>query len=166
MSHLSSTMKRIEADEQAALESDPAAAALPIVLPGVGNTVQFRLRGGEWRNRRNTFGAIVIATHPEAGTIDIVVVLDADDWMTQTNVPQLVEGGDWGWSLVESTASAEVAALRAEFERFKQDLGEVVFGGNMRGDLSLYDMIAELRDRLAAPKVKPKAAPKASKKRS
>lgn len=123
--------------------------AIPIAyLPGVGSAVSFRLRGGEWRNGRNSFAALVTRTDPETGLIDIVVVLDADDFMSQKNVPRCVSDDDWGWEPVEDGVAAAVEKLRADFEAFKVELAQVIFGQFPKVDESIYDTLQEHDNRI------------------
>src|SRR5665647_2336914 len=105
MGHAMATMLKIADDEAgnapagAGIQLEDVIPAAP--LPGVGSAVSFRLRGGEWRNGRNSFAALVTRTDPETGLIDIVVVMDADDFMSQKSVPRRVSDDDWGWEPVE-----------------------------------------------------------------
>src|ERR1039458_9832340 len=139
MGHAMATMLKI-AEEEAGLPAEP--------LPGVGSSVSFRLRGGEWRNGRNSFAALVTRTDPETGLIDIVVVMDADDFMSQKNVPQRLSEDDWGWEPVADGAAAAVEKLRADFEAFKVELAQVIFGQFPKVDESIYDTLQEHDNRI------------------
>lgn len=134
-------------------------------LPSVGTSVQFRLRGGEWRNGSDVFAAIVTRAHPEKGLIDVVVVLGADDTMDQREVPRQTEDSGWGWSPVEGSATAQVEELRTSIAAFKEELAAVLFGIHEKSEESVYDMIVEIDQRIAAlepnvSKAKPKARAK------
>ena len=139
MGHAMATMRKI-AEEEAVLPAEP--------LPGVGSSVSFRLRGGEWRNGRNSFAALVTRTDPETGLIDIVVVMDADDFMSQKSVPRRVSDDDWGWEPVDGGAGAELEKLREDFEAFKVELAQVIFGQFPKVDESIYDTLQEHDNRI------------------
>jgi len=139
MGHAMAMMHKI-ADDEAILPAGP--------LPGVGSAVSFRLRGGEWRNGRNNFAALVTRTDPETGLIDIVVVMDADDFMSQKNVPRRASDDDWGWEPVTDGAAAAVEQLRADFEAFKVELAKVIFGQFPKADESIYDTLQEHDNRI------------------
>jgi|SRR5665213_160011 len=160
MGHLQSTMKRIEDEELPAnvvavvIESDPLAQPVApqsktFEVPGIGTSVQFRLRGGEWRNGQNAFAAIVTKSNPDDGTVNLLVVFGADDFMEQQSVPQLVGDGDWGWSMLDSSAGAGIAKLRAEFKAFKAELAAVILGGWEIRKESIYDVLQEHDNRLS-----------------
>jgi hypothetical protein len=160
MGHLQSTMRKIEEDEAAAplagdlsestrtdlAEVDAKIIDLPS-LPGIGTNVSFRLRGGEYRNGAQDFAAIVTRVHG-SGLIDIVVVLGADDVMDQQNVPRRAADGDWGWSPIENGALVAVERLRSDFEAFKVELAEVIFGQFPKAKESIYDVLQEMDNRL------------------
>jgi hypothetical protein len=139
MGHAMATMREIAEEES---------GILPAPLPGVGSAVSFRLRGSEWRNGRNSFAALVTRTDPETGLIDIVVVMDADDFMSQKNVPQRLSDDDWGWEPVADGAAAAVEKLRADFEAFKVELAQVIFGQFPKVDESIYDTLQEHDNRI------------------
>ena len=150
MAHLSNTMTRI-ADE----ESGAAQASLD-PLPPVGSSVTFRLRGRDFRNGADTFAAIVTRQHLDKGTIDVVVVLDADDFMSQKEIPRETEESGWGWSPVAGGDSDALAAL----ERFKDELGAVLFGSHAKVEESVYDVLIDFEERIAALEAKPPAKTK------
>lgn len=140
MSHLLSTMRKIAEEESGSL-----AAAGP-QLPPISSGVQFRLRGREFRNGVDVFAAIVTRVHPENDTVDLVVVLDADDFMSQRDVPRETEANKWGWSPVASGNSDAMAAL----DRFKEELGHVIFGAHQKVEESVYDVLIDFEDRIKA----------------
>jgi hypothetical protein len=164
MGHLQSTMRRIEDEEASAavpvadLSESEAIHPLDMILspkeetfdvPAVGTSVQFRLRGNEWRNGQDTFAALVTKANPADGTVSVVVVLGADDFMEQQNVPKFVGEGDWGWSMLEGFDGSAVAQLRAELKAFKAELADVIFGKFPKGEESIYDVLQEHDNRLA-----------------
>ena len=139
MGHAMATMLKIAEEE----------TGLPAVnLPGVGSVVSFRLRGGEWRNGRNSFAALVTRTDPETGLIDIVVVMDADDFMSQKSVPRRTSDDEWGWEPVDGGTSAAIEKLREDFEAFKVELAKVIFGQFPKADESIYDTLQEHDNRI------------------
>ena len=142
MSHLASTMRKIEEAEGAALPR--------VKLPGIGAGVRFTLRGKEFRNGANCFAGVVTREHPETGLIDILVLLDADDYMSQRDVPKMTDENGWGW---QPTDDAAARALTA----FKEELAEVIFGDGVKAEESIYDMIANLDMRMAALEGRPAA---------
>jgi len=143
MGYVMPTVREIADLEEAALSVLRAAP-----LPGVGSSVSFRLRGGEWRNGRNSFAALVTRTDPETGLIDIVVVMDADDFMSQKSVPRRVSDDDWGWEPVEDGTIAALAKMREDFEAFKVELAQVIFGQFPKVDESIYDTLQEHDNRI------------------
>jgi hypothetical protein len=157
-------MRRIEDEEASAavpvadLSESEAIHPLDMILspkeetfdvPAVGTSVQFRLRGNEWRNGQDTFAALVTKANPADGTVSVVVVLGADDFMEQQNVPKFVGEGDWGWSLLDGSAGSAVAQLRAELKAFKAELAGVIFGEWPIGKESIYDVLQEHDNRIA-----------------
>ena len=159
--HLQSTMRRIEEEEAAAAPAPVVAPIDPIdlpfaeempaaPLPGVGTSVRFRLRGGEWRNGQQDFAAIVIGHEPDQSGIRLVVVMGADDFMEQQNVPRRLADGDWGWEPVQAAASESLLDLEERFEAFKAELAEVIFGQWPKGKELLYDVLQEHDNRLSA----------------
>lgn len=149
MSHLVSTMKRVEREEQVAALDQPFVDP----PPGVGTTVRFTLRAAEYRNGTNSFAALVTRSDPETGLISVVVVLGADDFMDQRDVPRKTEENGWGYELCEDP----VAALRAEWEAyrsnqdtFKEELAAVLFGVHPKSEISVYDMILGIDAQFAA----------------
>ena len=171
MGHLQSTMRKIEQEEATAAaaiftvpegvdlsEEALRAGIIEYVkdhreiepLPGIGTSVRFRLRGGEWRNGQQDFAAIVIGHEPDRSGIRLVVVMGADDFMEQQNVPRRLADGDWGWEPVQAAASESLRDLEERFDAFKAELAEVIFGQWPKGKESLYDVLQEHDNRLSA----------------
>lgn len=145
MAHLSSTMDRIK---------DAEGDRAPLIkLPGIGLGVRFTLRGQEFRGGANCFAAIVTRAHPEKGVVDLLVLMDADDYMSQRDVPEMTAENGWGWQPVDGGA---MAALEA----FKEELAQVIFGGFEKSEESVYDTLTDLDTRLKALESARKRAPK------
>ena len=165
MGHLQSTMRKIEQEEAAGIQllevlpkgpevsSSEVDAQIAIEkkspLPDVGTSVRFRLRGGEWRNGQQDFAAIVIGHEPDRSGIRLVVVMGADDFMEQQNVPHRLADGDWGWEPVQAAVSESLLDLEERFDAFKAELAEVIFGQWPKGKESLYDVLQEHDNRLS-----------------
>lgn len=176
MSTMSSTVRRIAEAESAQepLEIPALASELAktlkapmdetfVDLPPIGSSVQFTLRGREYRGGRNKFAALITNIHPDTGFVDLVVVLDADDMMGQKDIPRLTAETGWGWEPIMAGAEA-VAALEERLESFMVEMAAVLFGKHPKTEESVYDVLIDHEDRvqLLEPKAK---APKAKAKR-
>lgn len=123
-------------------------------LPGIGETVVYQRRAGDFRAGRRAFPALVLDVHPETAALDLVVVYEAEDSVTLRKVkPQ--SGIDAGWlptsaGLVSRDAetvlrkcSELIVALQEQVNALREE----------NGNLSLRIDTLEGRD--LAPKPKP-----------
>jgi hypothetical protein len=173
MGHFRSTAERIAAEEHDAdampstanppflpLADDPMdqpfveeVAAVP--APPVGTPVQYWLRDGDFRRGQSVFPATISRVY-EDGTADLIVMIDANDFMDQQRQPRRA-GGERGW-LPLSTVVAHgqpvhidtLVALRTDFEAFKALLAKVILGENEEPSRSVLDMLNIFDDRLVA----------------
>jgi hypothetical protein len=111
----------------------------------IAEMVRYFMR--EYRNGRKEFAAIVIRVDPDnADRLDLVVVFDSDDFITVRGVPRRPAEDEIGWLPVER---AEPGVSKAEFLAFKEELGDVLFGGQIRSSESFADQVFEMKGRLS-----------------
>lgn len=82
---------------------NPAAAEEimhPTPLPDIGETVVYIPRTGEVRAGKKRVPAIVMGRDLDNGLLDLVVIYDADDFLSVRRVPRHA-GDDRGWELPE-----------------------------------------------------------------
>lgn len=125
-------------------------------LPGPGQGVAYYPRPGELRAGKGVHAAIVTAANEDDGSLDLVVVYDADDFIGMRRVPRRTGNEGMGWVAMPGIAAltARVEALEAAVAK----LGRQLFGA----DLTLSDtdsilgIIDEHEDRIEAMERPPK----------
>lgn len=153
MSHMLATVNK-EAADAIGHEHDAAPD-----VPGIGETVVFHPRMGEWRAGRNKFGAIVTWVHDD-GTLDLVVFYDADDFIGQRAVPRR-DGEGRGWekpngALLGMAAPSGQPVAIMDLRREVSLLGEQVFGPCVAGKPSILETLMDMTARLTALENRPK----------
>lgn len=174
MSHYLKTINEAAAQD--------APVALKPDLPGISETVVFYPRPGELRAGRGRHAAIVTGTN-EDGTLDLVVIYDADDFIGQRHVARRSLDGGMGWEplpgksmpkqMLEATAdgrlvpvpdnAAQFAGLVEENTKLRADLDALrksIFGDFDAPTDSIVSILAEFEDKLdagAPPDVTPAA---------
>lgn len=106
----------------------------PVALPGVGSTVVYCPRPGEVRAGKTRVPAIVLKADAENGLLDLVVIYEADDFLSRKSLPRRM-GEDRGWEPAEGSAQAIAERLDA----FKREVGEVLFGEHVKPETSFTD---------------------------
>lgn len=177
MSHYLKTI-----NEAAAQDAPPAPKP---DLPGISETVVFYPRPGELRAGRGRHAAIVTGTNDD-GTLDLVVIYDADDFIGQRHVARRSLDGGMGWEPLPM--KVDQASARTVFpppiddtdkkaiEELKTGLVELrkaIFGDFDAPPESIVSILAEFEDKLEAgappavtpaprpiPKLKPGPKPK------
>ena len=158
MSHYLKTI-----NEEAAVE--PTAAAVD--LPGIGETVIFFPRPGELRAGRGRHAAIVTGQNDD-GTLDVVVIYDADDLVGCRRLARRSLDGGMGWEPVRQrqAEAADPMVVSQLLDRVQQLTDRInalthhVFGDYEIPKEPLLDVLDEHEQRLEAVE---KAAIKAAK---
>lgn len=117
----------------------------PVPLPAVGMPVTYHPRAGEMRQRRSVVAALVTGRDEANELLDLVVVFDADDFISQRRIPRW-NGTDRGWEPVDGLGQQAMAKLEA----FKAELSDVLFGSNSKPDLDITTRLDKLEERLDA----------------
>lgn len=117
----------------------------PVPLPAVGMPVTYHPRQGEMRQGRSLVAALVTGRDEANELLDLVVVFDADDFISQRRIPRW-NGTDRGWEPVDGLGQQAMAKLEA----FKAEIGQVLFGDEPKPDNDFSTQIMELRDRVSA----------------
>lgn len=71
----------------------------PTPLPDIGSTVVYIPRAGQVRAGKTRVPAIVTGRDVENRILDLVVIYDADDFLSKPRIPRR-QGDDHGWELV------------------------------------------------------------------
>lgn len=116
----------------------------PTALPGVGSPVVYCPRPGQIRAGRSRVPAIVLKADGDNGLLDLVVIYDADDFLSVRDVPRR-QGEDRGWE----PASDSAGAVLEKLEAFKGELAEVLFGLNVKPEVDILTQLSDIRERLA-----------------
>src|SRR6185436_3760643 len=101
--------------------------ANPIPLPAIGMPVTYHPRAGEMRQGRSVVAALVTGRDEANELLDLVVVFDADDFISQRRLPRW-NGTDRGWEPVDGLGLQAITKLEA----FKAELSETLFGPNVK----------------------------------
>lgn len=101
----------------------------PAQGPGTGSIVVYLPRPGEGRGRRREFPAMVMGEN-EDGTLDLLIVYDANDVTTREKIPQTTPDHPFpAWTFVRDAAPEQFEPSRLNKVRQDLDLlAEGVFG--------------------------------------
>lgn len=135
MGHMLATVNREAADE----------IDHPTPLPDIGSTVVYIPRAGQVRAGKTRVPAIVTGRDVDNRLLDLVVIYDADDFLSKPRIPRR-QGDDHGWELV----GAAPQGRSSELQTFKDELGSVLFGDNAKPPTNFTDELMEIRRRLDA----------------
>lgn len=124
----------------------------PAPLPAVGMPVTYHPRQGEMRQGRSVVAALVTGRDEANELLDLVVVFDADDFISQQRIPRW-NGTDRGWEPIEGLGQKAMAKL----ESFKTELSEVLFGQNPKPVVDFLTRLAKIEERLDLLEYKPAA---------
>lgn len=165
--HLMGSMPKTEAEEQSLLDVTQEMAAPPPEpvaveelprgpLPDVGDPVLYYPRPGEFSGRvRTKAAALVIYVDAEKRLCDLCIFRDADDLISQQNVPEQTVPGERGWRVKEPKAPVAMEAMEApvapDLGAIRQevaDLRTIVLGEYDVPPSSMFDLIDKLDERL------------------
>jgi hypothetical protein len=90
-------------------------------LPRIGQPVVYHPRPSEIRRGRTEIPAIVLAVDEHNRRLELMVMFEAADMITQPSVPEHV-AGDRGWSYLPDQVTDEIAALREENAQLRNKL--------------------------------------------
>lgn len=119
----------------------------PTPLPDIGSTVVYIPRAGQVRAGKTRVPAIVTGRDVDNRLLDLVVIYDADDFLSKPRIPRR-QGDDHGWELVGNVSGA--ASASADLREFKDEVGAVLFGGFLKPETSFTEELMEIRRRLDA----------------
>lgn len=144
MGHLQTTMRQIESEEAGTVRQEVNPVAVD--LPEIGEPIRYHLRANDFRAGRNMFPAMVLAVNPDRGTVDLLAILDAEEFISQRDVkPHGEDRSAIGWSRVP---------LRIVYENRQQieikQIAEDLYGGYVRPPGSVMASLIDLDTRLKA----------------
>ena len=123
----------------------------PTPLPEIGSSVVYCPRPGEVRAGKKRVPALVIGRDVDNGLLDLVVIYDADDFLSKRRIPRRM-GEDQGWEPSSDSATAVLEKL----ETFKSELAEVLFWNHAKPTVSVLDRLDNLATRLAVLENRPR----------
>lgn len=133
MGHMLSTVNP-DAAARIGRENDP--------LPGVGTIVHYRPRPTDVKRGRWVVPAIVLTADQDNRTLDLFVIYDANDQITQERVPESPGDHERGWARIPSPAVTGAPFMASA----TGDLSEA----DLRPGAIQYDQAAILRADLTA----------------
>lgn len=138
MAHMLASINREAADE----------IDRPTPLPDIGSTVVYIPRAGQVRAGKTRVPAIVTGRDVDNRLLDLVVIYDADDFLSKPRIPRR-QGDDHGWELVGGQALSPEMAWAHEFRDHKEKSGEIL--GDVGSQLNeLRNIIASVNSRVDA----------------
>jgi len=117
----------------------------PPPLPRVGASVVYWPRPGERRAGRLEVPAFVTRRDADNGLLDLVVIYDADDFLSIKNVPRRM-GEDRGW---EPIGGSDDLALE-RLEDFKAEMAEVLFSNHDKPNVDFITAMNEYATQIRA----------------
>lgn len=138
MAHMLASINRDAADE----------IDHPTPLPDIGSTVVYIPRSGQVRAGKTRVPAIVTGRDVDNGLLDLVVIYDADDFLSKPRIPRR-QGDDHGWELVGAAPQAESDAI-SSLQDFKEEISDALFGENAKPDMNFCDQLMDISKRLDA----------------
>lgn len=148
--HLLATVNKEASD---AIESPSG----EMIRPGIGSLVVYTTRQGAGRSGRNQFPALV-SQERENGTFDLIVIYGPDDLGDEIFVG--ASGGaepfhTWHWPVqqggqVFAQPGGDAVQVAHELAKFKQEIGEALFGEYEKPPESLLDIFSKFEDRFIA----------------
>ncbi len=150
-----------------------------VTLPNVdvGTRVVYIPRPGHSRMGRNAFPADVLHINPDDGSVELFVVMEAEDLVTESRVGMMRDADDrhcWRHVRTDESAMHEPSRLNSQASRLVEVedqlvvLKDQVFGEYVSPPKAVMDYLADFDARLRAMEealASPKAAPKSGKAR-
>lgn len=169
MSHLLATVNQEASD---AIQPDGPDLSSP--MPDVGHIVIYHMRQGYARQGKTRFNALVQG-RGERGTLNLLVFIDAGDFMEEQFVEQAGPGREFhAWEWPDDSRNAQgfrgtIAALHqriGELEENVADMRAIVLGDFEAPKVSIIAIMQDFENRLRALKLEQGAAPANKKSRS